>query len=219
MIFRLQNTKHIKGGESHEVPLFPQIRTLLQDALKDAPKVELLIFQTVLTLTNLRWGLTRIIENAGVPVWKKLFQNLRASRATELANSYPAAQIRSWMGNLPSNIETEPSKALANSAKIMGHSPKVSTQHYQMNMTENLQRALSDQNLRIDSSALNYDGAKSGAIVGRKVGTHCDASYGIMSQINPHLVLNEALMPSDAIGCEMLQGNEMPRVGIEPTTS
>ena len=54
MIFRLQKTKHIKIGESHEVPLFPEIKSLLHHALKNAPKAELLIFPTVLTSTNLR---------------------------------------------------------------------------------------------------------------------------------------------------------------------
>ena len=77
-------TEHIKGREFREVPLFPEIKSLLHDAYKNAPKNEKKIFPTVLTLTNLKRGLTRIIENAGVPVWKNLFHNLRASRASEL---------------------------------------------------------------------------------------------------------------------------------------
>ena len=147
-------TEHIQGGKSREVPLFPEIRNLLQDALKNAPDGEKMIFPTVLTSTNLRQGLTRIIENAGVPVWEKLFQNLRASRATELANAYPAAQIKSWLGNLPGNIETEPHKALVDSARILGHSPKVSNEHYQLNLNENLQRVLSESSLNIDPNVV-----------------------------------------------------------------
>ena len=146
-------TEHIKGREFREVPLFPEIKSLLHDAFKDAPKNEKMIFPTVLTSTNLRRGLTRIIENAGVPVWEKLFQNLRASRSTELANAYPAAQIKSWLGNLPDNIETEPHKALVDSARILGHSPKVSNEHYQLNLQENLQRVLSEPCLNIDPNA------------------------------------------------------------------
>jgi len=146
-------TEHIKGGKSREVPLFPEIRNLLQETLKHATDGEKMIFPKIFTVTNLRRGLTRIIENAGLPVWEKLFQNLRASRATELANAYPAAQIKSWLGNLPDNIETEPHKALMDSARILGHSPKVSNEHYQLNLNENLQRVLSEPCLNIDPNA------------------------------------------------------------------
>jgi len=90
-------TEHIKGG-FREIPLFPEIKSLLHDAFKDAPKNEKMIFPTVLTSTNLRRGLTRIIENAGVPVWEKLFHNLRASRASELFKDYPLNVVISWLG-------------------------------------------------------------------------------------------------------------------------
>jgi len=146
-------TEHIEGGKSREVPLFPEIRNLLQETLKHATDGKKMIFPKIFTVTNLRRGLTRIIENAGVPVWEKLFQNLRASRATELANAFPAAQIKSWLGNLPDNMETEPHKALVDSARILGHSPKVSNEHYQLNLQENLQRVLSEPCLNIDPNA------------------------------------------------------------------
>ncbi len=112
-----------------------------------------MILPKVITATNLMRRLTRIIENAGVPVWEKLFQNLRSSRSTELANAYPATQIKSWMGHLPDNIETEPHKAVVDSARILGHSPKVSNEHYQLNLQENLQRVLSEPCLNIDPNA------------------------------------------------------------------
>ena len=56
-------------------------------------------------------------------------------------------------GNLPDNIETEPHKALVDSARILGHSPKVSNEHYQLNLQENLQRVLSEPSLNIDPNA------------------------------------------------------------------
>ncbi len=91
-------TEHIVGREFREVPLFPEIESLLKEFLKDAPQGELLIFPTVLSATNLRRGLTRIIENAGVPVWENLFHNLRASRASELLKDYPVKVVISWLG-------------------------------------------------------------------------------------------------------------------------
>ena len=49
---------------------------------------------------NLRTGLEKILKRAGVPQWPKLFQNLRASRETELmASGIPAHVIHAWLGN------------------------------------------------------------------------------------------------------------------------
>lgn len=81
-------TKHIEGRESREVPLFPEIKTLLLEALKDAPIGEKRIIPNVDSSTNLRQGLIRIIKRAGVPVGRNLFNDLRASRITELCKDY-----------------------------------------------------------------------------------------------------------------------------------
>ena len=44
---------------------------------------------------------TRILQKAGVEPWPRLFQNLRASRETELANEYPLHVVTAWLGNTP----------------------------------------------------------------------------------------------------------------------
>lgn len=49
--------------------------------------------------SSLRSLLGRILHRAGVPAWPKMFQNLRASRATELANEYPAHAAAAWLGH------------------------------------------------------------------------------------------------------------------------
>ena len=41
----------------------------------------------------------RIIAKAGLKPWPKLFQNLRASRATELASEHPAHVAAAWLGH------------------------------------------------------------------------------------------------------------------------
>ena len=38
-------------------------------------------------------------RRAGVSSWPKLFQNLRASRATELAAEYPGHEAAEWLGH------------------------------------------------------------------------------------------------------------------------
>ena len=41
----------------------------------------------------------KIVESAGLVAWEKLFQNLRASRETELMEFYPAKDVSAWLGN------------------------------------------------------------------------------------------------------------------------
>ena len=48
---------------------------------------------------NLRTQLGRILRVAKVKPWPKLFQNLRASRATELAAEHPSHVAAAWLGH------------------------------------------------------------------------------------------------------------------------
>lgn len=44
-------------------------------------------------------GLRRIIKRASIKVWPKLFQNLRSTRETELAQEWPIHIVCKWLGN------------------------------------------------------------------------------------------------------------------------
>lgn len=48
---------------------------------------------------NLRTQLQRIIAKAGLKAWPKLFQNLRSTRETELAERWPEHVVCAWIGN------------------------------------------------------------------------------------------------------------------------
>ncbi|MBI2479321.1 MAG: hypothetical protein HYV60_12025 [Planctomycetia bacterium] len=48
-----------------------------------------------------RTGWQKIIAKAGITPWPRLWQNLRASRETELANEYPLHVVTEWIGNSP----------------------------------------------------------------------------------------------------------------------
>ncbi len=50
---------------------------------------------------NLRPMLHRIIERAGHAPWPRLFQNLRASCATDWVQRYPGHAVAKWMGHSP----------------------------------------------------------------------------------------------------------------------
>ena len=48
---------------------------------------------------NLRTTFTKIIERAGLKSWPKPFQNLRSTRETELAETFPLQAVTAWIGN------------------------------------------------------------------------------------------------------------------------
>src|SRR5262249_33457064 len=50
---------------------------------------------------NLRTELMRIIRRAGLVPWPRLFQNLRASRETELSERFPLKVVTDWLGHSP----------------------------------------------------------------------------------------------------------------------
>ena len=93
-------TEHHEGGGQRLVPLFAELRPLLLVAFSEA------VAGTVYVIgrsrdggVNLRTQAQRIIERAGVTPWPKLFVNLRASRATELASEYPGHVCAEWLGH------------------------------------------------------------------------------------------------------------------------
>ena len=45
------------------------------------------------------WALLRIITRAGAKSWPKLFQNMRASRETELSETHPIHVVCAWIGD------------------------------------------------------------------------------------------------------------------------
>ncbi|MBN2129817.1 MAG: site-specific integrase [Sedimentisphaerales bacterium] len=100
MLVRSPKTEHHEGGESRQVPLFPELLPYLRDAFEEAEA------GTVYVITkyrdrncNLRTQLLRIIRKAGLKPWPKLFQNLRATRQTELCERWPEHVVCAWIGN------------------------------------------------------------------------------------------------------------------------
>lgn len=48
---------------------------------------------------NLRTTFLKVIKRAGLKPWPKLFQNVRSTRETELADQFPLHAVTAWMGN------------------------------------------------------------------------------------------------------------------------
>jgi len=95
-------TEHIPGKDHRWVPLFPEIMEPLRQAFDLAKEGDQFIFpRTITGGSNLRKGLNSIIKKAGLSPWPKLFQNLRASRETELCQKHPLHVVAAWIGNTP----------------------------------------------------------------------------------------------------------------------
>lgn len=84
-----------KTKQDRWVPLFPELRPHVDAEWAVAPEGAV----RVVTFDNLRTHFVRIVERAGLTPWTRLFQNLRASRETELMNEYPLHVVTAWIGH------------------------------------------------------------------------------------------------------------------------
>jgi integrase len=93
-------TGKLTGESFRTIPLFPEIRPHLDEVfIQAAEGTEYVITRYRDCNANLRTQLGRIARRAGIQLWPKPFVNLRASCATELAQSYPAYVVTSWLGH------------------------------------------------------------------------------------------------------------------------
>jgi len=92
-------TEH-QGKPERIIPLFPDLETILSEAYELAePGDTYIITRYRDTTQNLRTTFNRIIRNAGLTPWPRLFQNLRSSRITELDERTTAKAMNLWFGN------------------------------------------------------------------------------------------------------------------------
>ena len=82
------------------MPLFPELLPHFEYAFERAePRAEFVIGRYRSQNINLRTQLHRIIRRAGLEPWEKLWQNLRSTRETELAEQFPLHVVCRWIGN------------------------------------------------------------------------------------------------------------------------
>ncbi len=100
MLVHSPKTEHHDGGATRWVPIFPELRPLLTEAHEIAEDNAVwVITRTRDSSINLRTQLNRIIHNAGLTPWPKLWQNLRSTRETELVREHPLHVVVKWLGN------------------------------------------------------------------------------------------------------------------------
>jgi hypothetical protein len=100
MVIRASKTEHHAGGGVRVVPIFPELRPYLEELWDTLPEGAP---DRVITRyddnPNLRTQLARWCLAAGVKPWPKPFQNMRATRATELADQFPSHVCNAWLGH------------------------------------------------------------------------------------------------------------------------
>lgn len=93
-----------KTGKTRLVPIFPELRPHLDAAFFAAMEanggdVPEFIFKRR-RKANLSTQLERIIHRAGLEPWPKMYQNCRATRATELVSQgWPEFKVCKWLGH------------------------------------------------------------------------------------------------------------------------
>jgi len=111
LIVTSPKTEHHEGRESRTIPLFPELRPILDEAFEAASEGAVYVVderfrQAALgkggwANCNLRTHFQRIVRRAGLQPWPRLFQNLRSSRETELMERHPIHTVTAWLGNCP----------------------------------------------------------------------------------------------------------------------
>jgi integrase len=100
MLIHSPKKEHLDCGGDRWVPIFPELRPYLEESFELAEPGTLYVVNRYRNANaNLRTQLLRIIRRAGLKPWPKLFQNLRATRETELAAQYPMHVVCAWIGN------------------------------------------------------------------------------------------------------------------------
>ena len=100
MLVTIPKTKHHEGKESRFVPI-GDILPWLETAFDEAPEgTQRVITRFTESNVNLAKPFEKIIEAAGLTVWPKLIQNLRASCETDwLDAGNPAHVVARWIGH------------------------------------------------------------------------------------------------------------------------
>ena len=81
------------------VPIFPELLAHLEASFDVAPEGQARCLQRFTRAANLGTHMNRIVERCGIKPWPKTFQNLRASRRTELEERFPNHVVNAWLGH------------------------------------------------------------------------------------------------------------------------
>ena len=193
MVINATKTKRHRHGGRRVCPLFPELRPYLEDLYEMAPVGQKHVFEKVQKSSNLRTTMYKIIDRAGVKPWPKLFQNLRASRETELLGLYPAKDVTSWIGNTLS----------------------VAMKHYAIALESSFTEAVAKGAGVVPEVKLDSKGE---ALAKHFAKQQAAAADGAEPQTSSQPMADQHIMPPSAAGCSSPPNGGMGDTGFEPVT-
>ena len=107
---RMRFTVHAAKTEHHAdagiraVPIFPELLPYFREAFEAAEDGEVYCcpqYSANIVAQMYRKVTLQALALAGMEPWPKLFQNMRATRETELAEQFPVQVVCQWIGNSP----------------------------------------------------------------------------------------------------------------------
>lgn len=186
---RSPKTEHHEGRGERMIPLFPEIREHLLTVFGQAPEGAMSVIGRYREGANLNPHLRRIIRRAGLTPWDRTWHNLRASRQTELAATFPLHTVCAWIGN---------TKAIA-------------AGHY-------LQVTDADWTRATGGTGAEKSGAQSGALGARNASKHPSAPDRTESPDSSESPCFAGVSQGNANQCEAPQSRPMGSPGLEPGT-
>jgi integrase len=94
-----QKTERYEGRAWRVIPIFPEIAPHLEGSWDCAEDGAEMVIARYRSNRNLRQPFKDIVKRAGLEMWPKPFQNLRATRETELMRAHPEHVVCGWIGN------------------------------------------------------------------------------------------------------------------------
>jgi integrase len=184
MLVRSPKTERHIGKAERIIPLFPELRSVLMQAFELAPEGSVYVTGRFGgTHANLGTQFKRIITRAGFVPWPRVFNAMRASRATELAAEYPAAICTAWMG----------------------HTQAIAEAHYHMVRNEDFEKATSTLTIGPDAKRGQRSGAECGALGSQISAQQQSASTSKEHQNGAQNEKGSALMPILTGTCDSLR--------------
>ena len=204
-------TEHHEDGGDRVVPMFTELKPLLQAVWELAPEGSNYVIERNRKHTNVGTKLRRIIRLAGLKPWPKPFHNMRATSCTELERAFPSHVVTSWCG----------------------HSERIAEAHYWMTTDQDFLRAASEKVTTLTQStappvipqqrATLTDSPEFTSAEDVKVGAYWvqqgNANGG--NGLQAHSAENEKSpdLPGSAVPCDNVQGTPLEDNGFEPMTS
>ena len=88
-----------KGKSQRIVPIFTYLYPYLSDAFEVAPVGIDRIFPEIHEIKSMGSFISKLATRAGITLWEKPFVNMRASCATDLADTFPSHICAEWLGH------------------------------------------------------------------------------------------------------------------------